>query len=221
MHHAVLAAVSNCYSPLQGRFLTRYSPVRHFPLNQLAEASVIRFSFDLHVLSTPPAFILSQDQTLNEWYPNELPRSNQIIEANLLLQNRIDENLHFTVLPVSMKDSLSFWCFVFLLHCLIYKVQTAHSRRSFILTLRFEPVKHFFQLFFAVSLARVVPAFRVLSAVIQQPVSCELLYLSTPFRVCQELFSALSELSARFRSLFVPPVRRSVNIPNQRHFVNT
>jgi hypothetical protein len=37
----------------------------------------------------------------------------------------IDENLHFTVLPVSMKDSLSFWCFVFLLHCLIYKVQTA------------------------------------------------------------------------------------------------
>jgi hypothetical protein len=24
-----------------------------------------------------------------------------------------------------MKDSLSFWCFVFLLHCLIYKVQTA------------------------------------------------------------------------------------------------
>ena len=64
-----------------------------------------------------------------------------------MLQNRIDENLHFTVLPVSMKDSLSFWCFVFLLHCLIYKVQTAHSRRSFILTHRFEPVKHFFQLF--------------------------------------------------------------------------
>ena len=74
-------------------------------------------------------------------------RSNQIIEANLLLQNRIDENLHFTVLPVSMKDSLSFWCFVFLLHCLIYKVQTAHSRRSFILTHRFEPVKHFFSSF--------------------------------------------------------------------------
>ena len=64
-----------------------------------------------------------------------------------MLQNRIDENLHFTVLPVSMKDSLSFWCFVFLLHCLIYKVQTAHSRRSFILTHRFEPVKHFFSSF--------------------------------------------------------------------------
>ena len=64
MHYAVLAAVSSCYSPLQGRFLTRYSPVRHFPRLQLAEASIHRFSFDVHVLSTPPAFILSQDQTL-------------------------------------------------------------------------------------------------------------------------------------------------------------
>ena len=63
--YAVLAAVSNCYPPVPGRLPTRYSPVRH---------SVIRFvppkssdsnaSFDLHVLGTPPAFILSQDQTL-------------------------------------------------------------------------------------------------------------------------------------------------------------
>ena len=28
-HHAVLAVVSNCCPPLEGRFLTRYSPVRH------------------------------------------------------------------------------------------------------------------------------------------------------------------------------------------------
>ena len=72
MLYAVLAQISLCYSPLQGRLLTRYSPVRHFPLLQLAEASIRRFSFDLHVLSTPPAFILSQDQTLNEWYLNNL-----------------------------------------------------------------------------------------------------------------------------------------------------
>ena len=64
MRHAVLAVVSNCCPPLKGRFLTRYSPVRHCPLNQLSENSIIRFSFDLHVLSTPPAFVLSQDQTL-------------------------------------------------------------------------------------------------------------------------------------------------------------
>ena len=64
MCHAVLAVVSNCCPPLKGRFLTRYSPVRHCPLLQLDESSFHRFSFDLHVLSTPPAFVLSQDQTL-------------------------------------------------------------------------------------------------------------------------------------------------------------
>ena len=66
MRHAVLAVVSNCCPPLQGRFLTRYSPVRHFPLHPLSENSFSRFSFDLHVLSTPPAFVLSQDQTLHD-----------------------------------------------------------------------------------------------------------------------------------------------------------
>ncbi len=66
MCHAVLAVVSNCCPPLKGRFLTRYSPVRHCPLLQLDESSFHRFSFDLHVLSTPPAFVLSQDQTLHK-----------------------------------------------------------------------------------------------------------------------------------------------------------
>ena len=64
--HAVLAVVSNCCPPLKGRFLTRYSPVRHCPLLHLDESSIHRFSFDLHVLSTPPAFVLSQDQTLHD-----------------------------------------------------------------------------------------------------------------------------------------------------------
>ena len=58
--YAVLAAVSHCYPPLQGRLSTRYSPVRHS-----LRTEVLR-SFDLHVLGTPPAFILSQDQTLNK-----------------------------------------------------------------------------------------------------------------------------------------------------------
>ena len=74
MCHAVLAVVSNCCPPLKGRFLTRYSPVRHCPLLHLDESSIHRFSFDLHVLSTPPAFVLSQDQTLQ----------NKIILKNLL-----------------------------------------------------------------------------------------------------------------------------------------
>ena len=56
--YGVLAEVSLCCPPLQGRFSTHYSPVRHCPLSE------DRFSFDLHVWSTPPAFVLSQDQTL-------------------------------------------------------------------------------------------------------------------------------------------------------------
>ena len=56
--YAVLARVSPGYPPLLGRLPTCYSPVRRSPA---AEAA---FAHDLHVLSTPPAFILSQDQTL-------------------------------------------------------------------------------------------------------------------------------------------------------------
>jgi hypothetical protein len=56
--HAVLAVLSDCYSPLPGRSPTCYAPIRHSATPCGAAA------FDLHVLSTPPAFILSQDQTL-------------------------------------------------------------------------------------------------------------------------------------------------------------
>ena len=61
--YAVLSVISHCYSPLIGRLLTCYSPVRHGV--QLADKSSSLLPFDLHVLCTPPAFILSQDQTLN------------------------------------------------------------------------------------------------------------------------------------------------------------
>jgi len=84
LYHAVvwsyeaLIIVSNGYSSVQGRLPTRYSPVRRFPgrlptryspvrrfpVDHSSEESVTTFSLDLHVLGTPPAFILSQDQTL-------------------------------------------------------------------------------------------------------------------------------------------------------------
>ena len=57
--HAVLAPVSQCYSPLEGRSPTRYSPVR-----RSTRGPKSTFALDLHVLGTPPALILSQDQTL-------------------------------------------------------------------------------------------------------------------------------------------------------------
>ena len=57
--YPVLATVSDCYPRDEGRLLTCYSPVRHSCTPERA------LPFDLHVLSTPPAFVLSQDQTLH------------------------------------------------------------------------------------------------------------------------------------------------------------
>ena len=60
--YAVLAIVSNSYPPLQGRLPTRYSPVR----NSSKKSKLLSSAFYLHVLGTPPAFVLSQDQTLHK-----------------------------------------------------------------------------------------------------------------------------------------------------------
>ncbi|MBD5808541.1 hypothetical protein DSD27_05380, partial [Limosilactobacillus fermentum] len=58
----------NVVPPLLGRLPTCYSPVRHSlatKINQVQAPSINwANAFDLHVLGTPPAFILSQDQTL-------------------------------------------------------------------------------------------------------------------------------------------------------------
>ena len=58
-------------SPTTGQVPTRYSPVRH---SLEAEAPK---AFDLHVLGMPPAFVLSQDQTL-KFIPGPSSRTNPI-----------------------------------------------------------------------------------------------------------------------------------------------
>ena len=65
MRYQVLIQVSLGYPCAEGRLPTRYSPVRRYPSLQSTEISISDFPLDLHVLGTPPAFILSQDQTLN------------------------------------------------------------------------------------------------------------------------------------------------------------
>jgi hypothetical protein len=44
---------------------TRYSPVRRSTIESQASSTA---PLDLHVLSTPPAFVLSQDQTLRKFF---------------------------------------------------------------------------------------------------------------------------------------------------------
>ncbi len=69
-HYVVLIQVSLGYPSARGSLPTRYSPVRRYPSLISAEAYFRNFPLDLHVLGTPPAFILSQDQTLNEMVSN-------------------------------------------------------------------------------------------------------------------------------------------------------
>ena len=59
--YPVLDPVSQAYPKEKGRLLTCYSPVRHSHHQTKAQW----IPFDLHVLSTPPAFVLSQNQTLH------------------------------------------------------------------------------------------------------------------------------------------------------------
>ena len=95
--YAVLPAVSSCYPPVQGRLPTRYSPVRHSVINNFnPKKSVVNASFDLHVLSTPPAFILSQDQTLiKSFFPfqNQLANFNHSLIPNVTVLGCFDFRL--------------------------------------------------------------------------------------------------------------------------------
>ena len=58
--YGVLGDVSIGYPPDAGKLLTRYAPFRRSPPEYCYPA----LPLDLHVLSLPLAFILSQDQTL-------------------------------------------------------------------------------------------------------------------------------------------------------------
>ncbi len=58
--HPVLATVSRGYPRLEGSSITCYSPVRRFTHSPKGA-----FTLDLHASSTPPTFVLSQDQTLH------------------------------------------------------------------------------------------------------------------------------------------------------------
>ncbi len=72
--YPVLARLSGGYPWGGGRLVTCYSPVRHFMSVRRSGSS-----FDLHVLGTPPAFILSQDRTLRPKYVG--PRARPVLSV--------------------------------------------------------------------------------------------------------------------------------------------
>src|SRR6266487_1775255 len=70
--YPVLAPVSRSYPRVRGRLPTCYSPVRRSSTPERA------FPLDLHVLSTPPAFVLSQDQTLQQKPLKKIPATTKL-----------------------------------------------------------------------------------------------------------------------------------------------
>jgi hypothetical protein len=73
--YPVLDPVSRAYPRVRGRLLTCYSPVRRSCTPEGA------LPLDLHVLSTPPAFVLSQDQTLHQRPKHQPPHPTGGAEA--------------------------------------------------------------------------------------------------------------------------------------------
>ena len=86
--YTVLAPVSKCYPLLMGRLPTCYSPVRHSSFSGGASSGGKKKAFDLHVLGTPPAFVLSQDQTLIKSSNNlTIVKLNCLLAYCLLVKN--------------------------------------------------------------------------------------------------------------------------------------
>src|SRR5262245_57982871 len=82
-HYPVLASLSRSYPRVRGRLLTCYAPVRHF-----TQEPKLPFSFDLHVLSTPPAFVLSQDQTLRTYFGEKFKHLFEFLKTRVPMLRR-------------------------------------------------------------------------------------------------------------------------------------
>jgi hypothetical protein len=86
-------------SPLEGRLRTRYSPVRH---SSATEPNSVLLPFDLHVLSLPLAFILSQDQTLHS-------KVSYKIRRDCKDKNNLSGKTNPLLVFFSLKRDLFFW----------------------------------------------------------------------------------------------------------------
>ena len=91
-------------SPSEGQvahaLLTR-PPLSH--IRCPSEEFFLQASFDLHVLSTPPAFVLSQDQTLKTYYLN----TSFGVQTILIIRSALRCRLHYC-LALSLEPEFSY-----------------------------------------------------------------------------------------------------------------
>jgi hypothetical protein len=104
LEHPALPPVSRSYSEVWGRYVTHYSPVRH----SHHPSKLGWIPFDLHVLSTPPAFVLSQNQTLHK--KNCRDPINQTLKIIKLTRPRSKRPWHRTKTnQTRVKDPAGHW----------------------------------------------------------------------------------------------------------------
>ena len=126
--YPVLAHVSASYPDLTGRLPTCYSPVRRSFHKHHPEGFRLFPALDLHVLGTPPAFVLSQDQTLHKVYRSWLKWINHwIILASLHL--RSTKYNHWRFMSIKIFESITEKtrrCFFisYSLFCSVFKEQS-------------------------------------------------------------------------------------------------
>ena len=125
------------------------------PLSHSSNRSNQSASLDLHVLSTPPAFILSQDQTLVKNISNRLlHRSNNQVCSGIKKTTSFLYPFYcfrFDIFSMSVLNNSLFRIFRDVVYCLIIKVLFVFcclSRVSLvIITFVFHNVKRFFEIF--------------------------------------------------------------------------
>ena len=188
-HYEVLIIVSNGYPSAKGRLPTRYSPVRRFPLNQSDESSIIKFSLDLHVLGTPPAFILSQDQTLNKMVYYSMPQGilysvTRMTHYASLLCFEFSRTNKFLLVCLFASKSFKFWSYDLNFQDLFCTMKFSRFRCAFQRQLHYSmqtyPLcQHFFQTFFKkfcpLSRTYCEPGIRLKKSRLSEPVSIAIL----------------------------------------------
>ena len=141
--YAVLALLSECYPPVEDRLLTRYSPVRHSVNLIPAETFLKLTSFDLHVLSTPPAFVLSQDQTL-VFNPStcdlRFRSSASFRSSELLPASELPASQAKTHFRINCRSSSSL--------CIVFKIPAPFLKALGYNTTSIPHCQHFFSIFF-------------------------------------------------------------------------
>ena len=103
--------------------------------------------FDLHVLGTPPAFVLSQDQTLKKLYLKHFRASNHFLNNRFW---QLTQEFSLAVFAYASNKSINLSkVFCSSLRYSIYKVQSlsALAVSLLILARRLPFVKNFFQVF--------------------------------------------------------------------------